>query len=122
MAGLWLVKIPYHASSNAKQSAGWFLEFPAYEIPGTEQERMMTTQVRVRDRSSDRLLGAFGKRLKPSNIWVETARAALETARDAGDEATTEACQRVIDADSAAELPGQSDLNIILGFMDAHTH
>jgi hypothetical protein len=46
----------------------------------------------------------------------------LEAASDAGDEATIEACQRVIDDDKAGELPGQSDLNIVLGFMDAHTH
>jgi hypothetical protein len=82
----------------------------------------MTTSGGVHDLSSDRSLGIFGRRTKLDNIWVETAWAVLEAASDAGDEATFEACQRVIDDDSVGELPGQSDLNIILGFMQAHTH
>jgi hypothetical protein len=82
----------------------------------------MTTSGVASDLSSDRSLGIFGRRTKPDNIWVETAWVMLEAASDAGDEATVEACQRVIDDDSVGELPGQSDLNIILDFMAAHTH
>ena len=82
----------------------------------------MTTSGGVRELSSDRSLGIFGRRTKPGNIWLETAWAVLEAASDAGDEATIEACQHVIDNDSTGELPGQSDLNIVLGFMEAHTN
>jgi hypothetical protein len=46
----------------------------------------------------------------------------LEAANDLDDEATIEACQRVIDDDSDGELPAQSDMNIILGFFDVHAH
>jgi hypothetical protein len=70
----------------------------------------------------DRSFAILVRRAKPGNIWVETAWAVLEAAGDPSDETTIEACQRVIDDDTAGELPGQSDLNIILGFMEAHTH
>jgi hypothetical protein len=82
----------------------------------------MTISGGVRKLSSDRSFGILVRRAKPGNIWVETAWAVLEVASDPGDETTIEACQRVIDDDSAGELPGQADLNVILGFMEAHTH
>jgi hypothetical protein len=53
---------------------------------------------------------------------VETAWTVLEAANDLGDNPTIEACQRVIDDDSGGDLPAQSDMNIIFGFLDAHAH
>jgi hypothetical protein len=72
--------------------------------------------------SADRSLGIAASRAKPDNIWVETAWTVLEAANDLDDEATIEACQRVIDDDSDGELPAQSDMNIIFGFLDVHAH
>ena len=46
----------------------------------------------------------------------------LEAANDLGDEVAIEACQRVIDDDSNGDLPAQSDMNTIFGFLDAHAH
>jgi hypothetical protein len=82
----------------------------------------MTTSGEVRGVSADRSLGTAAGRAKPDNIWVETAWTVLEAANDLDDEATIEACQRVIDDDSDGELPAQSDMNIILGFLDVHAH
>jgi hypothetical protein len=42
-------------------------------------------------------------------------------APDRGDNLTIEACQRIIDDDLGGNLPAQSDLNAILGFLDAHS-
>jgi hypothetical protein len=82
----------------------------------------MTIPGEVRGVSTDRSLGIAASRAKPDNIWVETAWTVLEAANDLDDEATIEACQRVIDDDSAGELPAQSDMNIIFGFLDVHAH
>jgi hypothetical protein len=82
----------------------------------------MTIPGEVRGVSADRSLGIAASRSKPDNIWVETAWTVLEAANDLDDEATIEACQRVIDDDSDGELPAQSDMNIIFGFLDVHTH
>jgi hypothetical protein len=81
----------------------------------------MTIPGEVRGVSADRSLIA-ARRAKPDNIWVETAWTVLEAANDLDDEATIEACQRVIDDDSDGELPAQSDMNIIFGFLDVHAH
>jgi hypothetical protein len=82
----------------------------------------MTIPGEVRGVSTDRSLGIAASRAKPDNIWVETAWTVLEAANDLDDEATIEACQRVIDDDSDGELPAQSDMNIIFGFLDVHAH
>jgi hypothetical protein len=37
-------------------------------------------------------------------------------------EVAIETCQRVIDDDSNGDLPAQSDMNTIFGFLDAHAH
>jgi hypothetical protein len=82
----------------------------------------MTTSGEVRGVSADRSFGTAASRATPDNIWVEMAWTVLEAANDLDDEATIEACQRVIDDDSDGELPAQSDMNIILGFFDVHAH
>jgi hypothetical protein len=82
----------------------------------------MTTPGGMRDASADKSVGPAASREKPDNIWVETAWTVLEAANDLDDEATIEACQRVIDDDADGELPAQSDVNIILGFLDIHAH
>ena len=82
----------------------------------------MTTPGEVRGVSADRSLGTVASRAKPDNLWVETAWTVLEAANDLDDEATIEACQRVIDDDSDGELPAQSDMNFIFGFLDVHAH
>ena len=46
----------------------------------------------------------------------EEARLVLEAAIDLGDEATIEACRRVIDADRSGAPVPQSDLRLILGY------
>ena len=46
----------------------------------------------------------------------------LAAANELGDAATIEACQRVVDDDAGGELPAQSDMNTIFGFLDAHAH
>jgi hypothetical protein len=46
----------------------------------------------------------------------------LEAANGLGDEIAIEACQRVIDDDLDGDLPAQSDMNTIFGFLDAHAH
>ncbi|SDT16762.1 hypothetical protein [Bradyrhizobium canariense] len=56
------------------------------------------------------------------SIWAETARAVIEQAHNFGDEVTVNACQRVIDDDSCGDLPAQSDVNVVLSFLDLHTH
>jgi hypothetical protein len=82
----------------------------------------MTTPGEVRGVLADRSFGTAAGRAKPDNIWVETAWTVLEAANDLDDETTIDACQRVIDDDSDGELPAQSDMNIILGFLDVHAH
>lgn len=82
----------------------------------------MTMPGEVRGVSADRSFGIAASRAKPDNVWVETAWTVLEAANDLDDEATIDACQRVIDDYSDGELPAQSDMNIIFGFLDAHAH
>ena len=49
---------------------------------------------------------------KPS----DAAWAALEAANDLGDDATIEACRRVIDANLSGALASPSDLHIVLDY------
>jgi hypothetical protein len=60
--------------------------------------------------------------LVTGNPWVETAWMALEAASDLDDQVTIDACLRVIDDDGDGNLPWQSDMNIVFGFMNAHMH
>jgi hypothetical protein len=71
---------------------------------------------------ADTCFGDAASWAAPDNIWVEMAWTVLEAASDLGDDVTIEACQRVIDDGSGGDLPAQSDLNTILGFLDAHAH
>ncbi len=82
----------------------------------------MTTPEGARCTFADRSIGIAAARAKPDNIWVETAWTVLEAANDLDDEIAIGACQRVIEDDSDGELPGQSDMNIILCFLDGHAH
>lgn len=82
----------------------------------------MTAIEGIRDVSADGSFGIAADWAKPENIWVELAWIVLEAANDHGDGVAIEACQRVIDDDSSGDLPAQSDMNIILGFLDAHSH
>ena len=82
----------------------------------------MTIIEGIRDESSDGSFGVATDWAKPDNIWVEMAWTVLEAANDLGDEVAIEACQRVIDDDSNGDLPAQSDMNTIFGFLDAHAH
>ena len=76
----------------------------------------------IRDEPADRSCGIVTAWAKPDNIWVKTAWTALEAANGLCDEIAIEACQRVIDDDLNGDLPAQSDMNTIFGFLDAHTH
>jgi hypothetical protein len=76
----------------------------------------------IRDESADRSFGVATAWAKPDNIWVEMAWTVLEAANDLGDEVAIEACQRVIDDDSNGDLPAQSDMNSVFGFLNAHAH
>ena len=82
----------------------------------------MTTSEGIPDASADTCFGIAANWAKPDNIWVETAWMVLEAANDLGDEATIEACQRVIDDNAGGELAAQSDMNTIFYFLDAHAH
>jgi hypothetical protein len=82
----------------------------------------MTAIEGKRDEPADRSFGIVTAWAKPDNIWVEMAWTVLEAANDLGDEVAIEACQRVIDDDSNGDLPAQSDMNTIFGFLDAHAH
>jgi hypothetical protein len=82
----------------------------------------MTASEEIQVVSVDKPFGAAANWAKPDNVWVETAWTVLEAANDLGDSLTIEACQRVIDDDSGGDLPAQSDMNIIFGFLDAHAH
>jgi hypothetical protein len=59
---------------------------------------------------------------KPRNSWGELAWTVLQAADAFGDEIAIEACQSVIDDDSNGDLPAQSDMNAIFGFVDSHAH
>jgi hypothetical protein len=76
----------------------------------------------IRDEPADRSCGIVTAWANPDNIWVKTAWTALEAANGLCDEIAIEACQRVIDDDLNGDLPAQSDMNTIFGFLDAHTH
>jgi len=82
----------------------------------------MIAIARMHDVSADGSFGIAAGWIKPDNIWVEMAWTILEAANDLDDEVAIEACQRIIDDHSNAELPAQSDVNTILGFMDARAH
>jgi hypothetical protein len=82
----------------------------------------MTASEEIQDASVDKSFGAAASWAKPNNIWVETAWTVLEAANDVGDNLTIEACQRVIDDDWGGDLPAQSDMNTIFGFLDSHAH
>jgi hypothetical protein len=82
----------------------------------------MSTSAGMTGASADTCFGDAASWAKPDNIWVETAWTVLEAASDLGDDVTIEACQRVIDDGSGGDLPAQSDLNTIFGFLDAHAH
>ena len=82
----------------------------------------MTAFEEIQVVSVDKSFSAAASWAKPDNIWVETAWTVLEAANDLVDNPTIEACQRVIDDDSGGDLPAQSDMNIIFGFLDAHAH
>lgn len=82
----------------------------------------MSTSAGMTGASADTCFGDAASWASPDNIWVETAWTVLEAASDLGDDVTIEACQRVIDDGSGGDLPAQSDLNTIFGFLDAHAH
>jgi hypothetical protein len=82
----------------------------------------MTTSGGMRDASADRSVRISASQAKPDNMWVETAWMVLEAANNLGDEATIEACLGVIDDVSDGELPSQSAMNMIFGFLDIHAH
>ena len=83
---------------------------------------LITTSEGIPDASADTCFGIAASWAKPDNSWVETAWMVLAAANDLGDAVTIEACQRVIDDNAGGELPGQSDMNTIFGFLDAHAH
>jgi hypothetical protein len=82
----------------------------------------MSTSAGMAGASADTCFGDAASWARLDNIWVETAWTVLEAASDLGDDVTIEACQRVIDDGSSGDLPAQSDLNTIFGFLDAHAH
>jgi hypothetical protein len=59
---------------------------------------------------------------KSDNIWVETARVVFEEANNLRDEITVHACRRVMDDGSRGDLPAQSDVNVVLCFLNLHAH
>jgi hypothetical protein len=76
----------------------------------------------IRDEPADRSFGIVTAWATPDTIWVKMAWTVLEAANGLGDEIAIEACQRVIDDDLDGDLPAQSDMNTIFGFLDAHAH
>ena len=82
----------------------------------------MTVIDETRGERSNWLFGVGTDCAKPRNIWVELAWTVLEAADAFGDDVAIEACQSVIDDYSNGDLPAQSDMNIILGFLDIHAH
>jgi hypothetical protein len=116
-----MVNFPWPASSNANWFMTWFLKFDVYKVP-KQMGQHMTTLGGGRNAFVDKSVGVASGKTRTDNIWVETAWAVLEITDGLGDEATIEACQRVIDDDSDGELPAQSDVNIIFGFLDVHAH
>jgi hypothetical protein len=57
-----------------------------------------------------------------NNVWVELAWTVLEVAGVFGNDEAIAACQKAINDGSNGDLPAQSDLNVIFGFVDAHAH
>jgi hypothetical protein len=84
--------------------------------------RLMAVIEGAQGESSNRSFRVANGLAKPSNIWVELAWTVLEAADAFSDEIAIEACKRVIDGDSSGDLPAQSDMNAIFGFVDAHAH
>jgi len=82
----------------------------------------MTVIDGTRGKASNWSLGVATDCAKPSDIWVELAWTVLEAADAFGDDVAIEACQSVIDDYSNGDLPAQSDMNAIFGFVDSHAH
>jgi hypothetical protein len=82
----------------------------------------MTVLEGIADESIDQSFGVAAEWAKPDDIWVEMAWGVFEAARNLGDEVTIEACQRIIDDDSNGDLPAQSDLSAVFGFLDTQSH
>jgi hypothetical protein len=99
-----------------------FLKFDAYEALKDDNGGKMTASEGARHVFADKSSCVAASWERPDNIWVETAWTVLEAASDLGDILTIEACQRVIDDGSGGDLPAQSDMNAIFGFLDAHAH
>jgi hypothetical protein len=64
---------------------------------------------------ADESLGKVADEPKSEKL-SETAWIVLEAANDLGDNATVEACRRVIDAELNGTPASQSDLNVIVGY------
>jgi hypothetical protein len=82
----------------------------------------MTASEEIQVVCVNKCFGAAASWAKPNNVWVETAWTVLEAANDLGDNLTIEACQRVINDDAGGDLPAQSDMNTIFGFLNAHAN
>jgi hypothetical protein len=76
----------------------------------------------LQGRTANESRGRIADRERSGNIWVETAWAVLDVACDVNDRVTMEACQRIIVDEAGGGLPSQSDVNLVLGFQDAHSH
>jgi hypothetical protein len=76
----------------------------------------------VHGRAANESSGYIANRARSGNIWVETAWAVLDVACDVNDQVTMEACQRIIADEAGGGLPSQSDVNLVLWFLDAHSH
>lgn len=87
-----------------------------------QKGRLMTVIDGTRGKASNWSLGVATDCAKPSDIWVELAWTVLEAADAFGDDVAIEACQSVIDDYSNGDLPAQSDMNAIFGFVDSHAH
>ena len=55
---------------------------------------------------------------KPEEPLIFAAWTVLEAANDLDDISTIAACQRIIDASLSGTLPGQADIDIVLGFFN----
>ena len=74
-----------------------------------ERFGMISDEAKSDRATPDRLTSDRPQSDKPSDAaWV-----ALEAANDLGDDATIEACRRVIDANLSGTLASQSDLHVV---------
>jgi hypothetical protein len=79
---------------------------------GAKSDRARSDRARSNCTKSDRLTSDRLTSDKPSDAaWV-----ALEAANDLGDDATIEACRRVIDANLSGTPASPSDLHIVLDY------